>query len=137
MPRELLMMQNSFQWGTAEGQTLEIENAIRSNVRGLKIEGQTYQNLSISSSGKTAMTSGATVDLFSSTNGANMIKLNTTYTLIIDIKDAYYISDNFGLITSIEYSDGTSTSYIALTRQTSGRYVRTFTFKNPVKSMNL
>lgn len=39
------MMQNSFQWGTAEGQTLEIENAIRSNVRDLKIEGQTYQNL--------------------------------------------------------------------------------------------
>lgn len=45
MPRELLIMQNSFQWVTAEGQTLEIENAIRSNVRGLKIEGQTYQNL--------------------------------------------------------------------------------------------
>ena len=45
MARELLMMQNSFQWGTAEGQTLEIENAIRSNIRDLKIEGQTYQNL--------------------------------------------------------------------------------------------
>lgn len=45
MPRELLIMQNSFQWGTAEGQTLEIENAIRSRVRDLKIEGQTYQNL--------------------------------------------------------------------------------------------
>ena len=137
MPRELLMMQNSFQWGTAEGQTLEIENAIRSNVRDLKIEGQTYQNLSISSSGKTTMTSGGFVYLFNSTNGADMIKLNTTYTLIIDIKDAYYTSNNFGLLTSIEYLDGTSTLYIALTTQTSGRYVRTFTFKNPVKNMNL
>lgn len=137
MPRELLMMQNSFQWGTAEGQTLEIENAMRSNVRDLKIEGQTYQNLSINSSGKTTMTSGGFVYLLNSTNGADMIKLNTTYTLIIDIKDAYYTSNNFGLLTSIEYSNGTSTSYIALTEQTSGRYVRTFTFKNPVKSMNL
>lgn len=45
MPRELLMMQNSFEWEAREGQTLQLDNAIRSKARDLKIEGQTYQNL--------------------------------------------------------------------------------------------
>ena len=91
MPRELLMMQNSFQWGTAEGQTLEIENAIRSNVRDLKIKGQTYQNLL-----------GETKDIeYVSTKSEfnypyilENLKANTTYTLSYEIKSSNKITTN-------------------------------------------
>ena len=79
MARELLMMQNNYEWGTAEGQTLEIENAIRSNIRDLKIEGQTYQNLSnnIKYEG-----SGDWINVYN-------ISENGTYTFKSDNKSAY------------------------------------------------
>ena len=80
MPRELLMMQNNYEWGTAEGQTLEIENAIRSNVRDLKIEGQTYQNLSGVS------TAESSENKFYKYEKITGIKPSTTYTWIFDIK---------------------------------------------------
>ena len=103
MPRGLLMMQNSFQWGTAEGQTLGIENAIRSNVRDLKIEGQTYQNLSnniqykgsgdwvnvynISENGTYTFKSdkkGAYITLYDN-DAIDLLKENSVYTLVFDI----------------------------------------------------
>ena len=91
MPRELLMMQNSFQWETAEGQTLEIENAIRSNARDLKIEGQTYQNLL----GETKdIEYVSTKSEFNYIYSFSNLKANTIYTLSYEIKSSNEITTN-------------------------------------------
>ena len=108
MPRELLMMQNSFQWGTAEGQMLEIEYAIRSNIRDLKIEGQTYQNLL----GETKdIEYVSTKSEFNYIYTLDNLTANTTYTLSYEIKSSNEITTNDNTILfriEIDKADGTA-----------------------------
>lgn len=110
MPRELLTMQNNFEWVTKEGQTLELENAKKSNARLLKIEGQTYQNLL-----------GETKDLeyVSTKSGFNYIytldnlKANTIYTLSYEIKSSNEITtDNMTQLFRVENEKSDATTNV-------------------------
>ena len=79
MSRELLM-QNNYEWGTKEGKTIETDKALNCKARNLKIEGQTYQNLSGVS------TAESSENKFYKYEKITGIKSSTTYTWIFDIK---------------------------------------------------
>ena len=80
MSRELLIMQNSFEWETKEGKTIETDKALNCKARNVEIEGQTYQNLSGVS------TAESSENKFYKYEKITGIKSSTTYTWIFDIK---------------------------------------------------
>ena len=147
MSRELLM-QNNYEWVTAEGQTLEIENAIRSNARDLKIEGKTYQNLYDMKNLNYNYCDTFTQDGYKNINIPelstgyrvcksvvnNLIKPNTVYTIIIDVRKNTF-NKNFG-INSDYNNEGYFSKNIAIQQNFIGRMIVTATSKETLPSNN-